>query len=163
MSWIRSGVDYPKTVKHLKIESLNINFCVFLVFNENSWQKIQFLDSSRGHPGQGDTWSHLSAHPHNSGWKTISSDPSLFSISEHADPRLISLWYQLMEIGDPPLISLWYQRSSFNFSFRYQSMQTQQTLPPVSYTKAIDVWLATCVVFVFLRFSVGPEKDNRYK
>ena len=53
---------------------------------KSSWQKVQFLDSSRGHPGQGDTWSHLSAHPHNSGWKTISSHPSLFSISEHADP-----------------------------------------------------------------------------
>ena len=37
-------------------------------------------------------------------------------------------------------------------SLQTQSMQTQQTLPPVSYTKAIDVWLATCVVFVFLRF-----------
>ena len=63
MSWIRSGVDYPNTVKHLKIESLNINFCVFQIFNE----KVQFLDSSGGHPSQGDTWSHLSAHPHNSG------------------------------------------------------------------------------------------------
>ena len=43
------------------------------------------------------------------------------------------------------------------FSLWHQSMQTQQTLPPVSYTKAIDVWLATCVVFVFLRSSVGSK------
>ena len=70
---------------------------------------------------------------------------------------LLTLTTQVEKLFSHPNLPLIY------LSIRYQSMQTQQTLPPVSYTKAIDVWLATCVVFVFLRFSVGPEKDNRYK
>ena len=48
---------------------------------------------------------------------------------------------------------------SHSLSLSLQSMQTQQTLPPVSYTKAIDVWLATCVVFVFLRSSILARKQ----
>ena len=51
-------------------------------------------------------------------------------------------------------------KAKFSRLSPFQSMQTQQTLPPVSYTKAIDVWLATCVVFVFLRSSVRQKKYN---
>lgn len=35
-------------------------------------------------------------------------------------------------------------------SLATQNTQSQQSLPPVSYVKAIDVWMSSCSVFVFL-------------
>lgn len=40
----------------------------------------------------------------------------------------------------------WY----FYSSSATQNTQSQQNLPPVSYVKAIDVWMSSCSVFVFL-------------
>lgn len=38
----------------------------------------------------------------------------------------------------------------FYFFQATQNTQSQQSLPPVSYVKAVDVWMSSCSVFVFL-------------
>ena len=38
----------------------------------------------------------------------------------------------------------------FNPLLATQSAQSQRSLPPVSYLKAIDVWMSSCTVFVFM-------------
>ena len=48
-----------------------------------------------------------------------------------------------------------YRRSHYStiqccdLSAATQNQQSQQSLPPVSYVKAIDVWMSSCSVFVF--------------
>lgn len=40
--------------------------------------------------------------------------------------------------------------SSSSFFAATQNTQSQQSLPPVSYVKAIDIWMSSCSIFVFL-------------
>jgi histamine-gated chloride channel len=49
---------------------------------------------------------------------------------------------QVQEISLPGVTSL--------LTLATQNTQSQQSLPPVSYVKAIDVWMSSCSVFVFL-------------
>lgn len=44
----------------------------------------------------------------------------------------------------------WKQPNEIFPSVATQNTQSQQSLPPVSYVKAIDVWMSSCSVFVFL-------------
>lgn len=37
-----------------------------------------------------------------------------------------------------------------SFQTATQNTQSQQSLPPVSYVKAIDIWMSSCSIFVFL-------------
>lgn len=59
-------------------------------------------------------------------------------------------------IKDHEVFSLLYNNFTFLISaplFLFtatQNTQSQQSLPPVSYVKAIDVWMSSCSVFVFL-------------
>lgn len=38
----------------------------------------------------------------------------------------------------------------FSFAKATQNTQSQQSLPPVSYVKAVDIWMSSCSVFVFM-------------
>ena len=87
--------------------------------------------------------------PHHSFWIPPEGTPARVTLGVTS---LLTLTTQVEQSDSKLTLSL-------SLSLSLQSMQTQQTLPPVSYTKAIDVWLATCVVFVFLRSSILARKQ----
>ena len=55
--------------------------------------------------------------------------------------------YKIISTTSPKVINIYI---FLFFSPATQNTQSQQSLPPVSYVKAIDVWMSSCSVFVFL-------------
>ena len=47
-----------------------------------------------------------------------------------------------------PLLTM--SHSGFSAILATQNTQSQQSLPPVSYVKAVDIWMSSCSIFVFL-------------
>lgn len=58
-------------------------------------------------------------------------------------------YHQRHYIDDRPyyflLIPFWY----LQITFLFQASGVNAKLPPVSYTKAIDVWIGVCLAFIF--------------
>lgn len=71
-------------------------------------------------------------------WIKPEAIPARITLGELIDVRF-SLSLQLFILGVTSLLTL-----------ATQNTQSQQSLPPVSYVKAIDVWMSSCSVFVFL-------------
>ncbi|XP_045481600.1 glycine receptor subunit alphaZ1 isoform X2 [Harmonia axyridis] len=82
---------------------------------------------------------------------------SIESLS-HTDHDLVFIWNMTDPLVVNPEIELpqldiaenYTTDCTIEYSTATQNTQSQQSLPPVSYVKAIDVWMSSCSVFVFL-------------
>lgn len=57
------------------------------------------------------------------------------------------MFCELVNLHQPTLICITLYNA---INLATQNTQSQQSLPPVSYVKAIDVWMSSCSVFVFM-------------
>jgi hypothetical protein len=74
-----------------------------------------------------------------------------FWIKPEAIPARITLGMLLMFYQDSlKLTAFLFLGVTSLLTLATQNTQSQQSLPPVSYVKAIDVWMSSCSVFVFL-------------
>ena len=75
-----------------------------------------------------------------------------FWIKPEAIPARVTLGVtSLLTLGNLYLNEFQNPKITYKYFFlATQNTQSQQSLPPVSYVKAIDVWMSSCSVFVFL-------------
>lgn len=74
-----------------------------------------------------------------------------FWIKPEAIPARVTLGVtSLLTLGIVQLVTCDINLTPTSYFVATQNTQSQQSLPPVSYVKAIDVWMSSCSVFVFM-------------